>query len=208
MRAGRTPSGTSAAMADGETSVEVVTSGELGGKVVFPDERGPEAFGIASRETFLLRGRTLADFINKTKTEKWKALAELLGLDAIELLRQDLQRARTDIKKQVKAAEEKIAASRRAISSGDAAVSEEGVLDTLQQICRGLGVDVPESLVDGRRSAPGSPPSPERAPAWPHRSWRCCPRPPRAFATPSSDESAIRAWNAIVSSQGGKDLSC
>jgi chromosome segregation ATPase len=74
----------------GETAVELVTSGELGGKVVFPDERGPEAFGVVSRETFLLRGRTLADFINKTKTEKWKALAELLGLDAVELLRQDL----------------------------------------------------------------------------------------------------------------------
>jgi len=38
-------------------------------------------------------GLSLADFINKTKTEKWKALAELLGLDAVELLRQDLQRA-------------------------------------------------------------------------------------------------------------------
>ena len=38
------------------------------------------------RETFLLRGRTLADFINKTKTEKWKALVEILGLDAIESL--------------------------------------------------------------------------------------------------------------------------
>src|SRR5687767_7695619 len=62
--------------ANGETSVEIVTSGDLGGKVLFPDDRGPEAFRIASRETFLLRGRTLADFINKTKTEKWKALAE------------------------------------------------------------------------------------------------------------------------------------
>jgi len=27
-----------------------------------------------------LRGRTLADFINKTKTEKWKALVEILGV--------------------------------------------------------------------------------------------------------------------------------
>src|SRR5262245_46299409 len=104
---------------EGETSVEVVTSGALGGKVAFPDERGPEAFGVAGRETFLLRGRTLADFINKTKTEKWKALAELLGLEEIELLRQDLQRARAEIKKQVKASEERIAAARRAISSGD-----------------------------------------------------------------------------------------
>src|SRR6185436_1482669 len=116
---------------NGETSVEVVTSGELGGKAVFPDERGPEAFGVAARETFLLRGRTLADFINKTKTEKWKALAELLGLDAVELLRQDLQRARGDIKKQVKALEERIAASRRAISAGDAPLAQEDVLATL-----------------------------------------------------------------------------
>src|SRR5688572_26822008 len=122
---------------DGETSVEVVTSGQLGGKAVFPDARSPEAFGVAARETFLLRGRTLADFINKTKTEKWKALAELLGLDAVELLRQDLQRARADIKKQVKAAEERIAASRGALGEAD-------VLGTLQQFCRALGVGVPE----------------------------------------------------------------
>ena len=82
---------------DDETSVEVVTPATLGGKVVFPDERNAETFHVSRRETFLLRGRTLADFINKTKTEKWKALAELLGLDAIEGLRQDLQRARNDI---------------------------------------------------------------------------------------------------------------
>ena len=152
------PSGTSAADGDGETSVEVVTSGELGGKVVFPDERGPEAFGIASRETFLLRGRTLADFINKTKTEKWKALAELLGLEAIELLRQDLQRVRTDIKKQAKAAEERIAASRRAISSGDAAVSEEGRardppadLSRSRGRCAGVPLAGRGSLLDRRR---------------------------------------------------------
>ena len=61
---------------DGATSVEVFTSGMLGGKVVFPDERTPDTFEALRRETFLLRGRTLADFINKTKTEKWKALVE------------------------------------------------------------------------------------------------------------------------------------
>jgi energy-coupling factor transporter ATP-binding protein EcfA2/predicted metal-dependent hydrolase len=191
---------------NGETSVQIVTSGDLGGRVVFPDERGPEAFGIASRETFLLRGRTLADFINKTKTEKWKALAELLGLDAIELLRHDLQRARNDIKKQVKAAEERIATSRRAISSGDAAVTEEEVLETLQQICRALGVDVPESLsrVADRswmagiagESAALAPPKLEMLSST-----------ASGLRVPIVDEGAILAWNAIVSSQGGKDLS-
>jgi energy-coupling factor transporter ATP-binding protein EcfA2 len=131
---------------EGETSVELVTSGDLGGKAVYPDERGPESFAAWSRETFLLRGRTLADFINKSKTEKWKALAELLGLDAVELLRQDLQRARSDIKKQVKAAEERIEIAARALGSPDGKLAEDSVLQSLQQICRGLGVDVPDSL--------------------------------------------------------------
>jgi hypothetical protein len=103
---------------DGATSVEVFTSGMLGGKVVFPDERMPETFEALRRETFLLRGRTLADFINKTKTEKWKALVEILGLDAIESLREDLQRVRNDLRKASKAAEEEVRVYRRALSSG------------------------------------------------------------------------------------------
>ena len=48
---------------NGGTSVEVVTNGTLSGTVVLPDERNLEAFDAIRRETFLLRGRTLADFI-------------------------------------------------------------------------------------------------------------------------------------------------
>jgi energy-coupling factor transporter ATP-binding protein EcfA2 len=129
-----------------ETSVEVVTSGALGGKVVFPDERSPEVFQALRRETFLLRGRTLADFINKTKTEKWKALVDILGLDAIEGLREDLQRARNDLRKKSKAAEEEARTYQRALASGSEEVSEESVLANLQEICRILGVEPPRSL--------------------------------------------------------------
>src|SRR6185436_4778423 len=125
---------------DGVTSVEVLTSGTLGGEVMFPDERPPEAFHALRRETFLLRGRTLADFINKTKTEKWKALVDILGLDAIESLREDLQRARNDLRKAAKAAEEEVRVYRRALSSGGDSVSEETVLTNLSQICELLGV--------------------------------------------------------------------
>ena len=82
------------------TSVEVATSGTLGGTVVFPDERAADTVQATRRETFLLRGRTLVDFINKTKTEKWKALVEILGLDAIESLREDLQRARNELRRE------------------------------------------------------------------------------------------------------------
>ena len=131
---------------DGTTSVEVVTSGDLGGKVVFPDERTPDTFEALRRETFLLRGRTLADFINKTKTEKWKALVEILGLDAIESLREDLQRARNDLRKASKAADEEVRVYRRALASGGDTVSEETVLSSLSQICELLGVDPPQSL--------------------------------------------------------------
>ena len=39
---------------DGVTSVEVVTNGPLGGKVLLPDERGADTFQALRRETFLL----------------------------------------------------------------------------------------------------------------------------------------------------------
>jgi energy-coupling factor transporter ATP-binding protein EcfA2 len=130
----------------GVTSVGVDTNGSLGGKVVFPDERNAEAFRQIRRETFLLRGRTLADFINKTKTEKWKALVEILGLDAIENLREDLQRARNELRKRFKAAEDEVRTYRRALASGPEEVTHDSVLANLQQICRMLGVDPPKAL--------------------------------------------------------------
>src|SRR4029450_13236125 len=96
-------------------------------KIVFPDERNAEALHAIRRETFLLRGRTLADFINKTKTEKWKALVEILGLDAIESLREDLQRARNDLRKKSKATEEEVRTYRRALASGSEEISRDTV---------------------------------------------------------------------------------
>src|SRR5512134_3645457 len=132
--------------ADSVTSVEVFTNGTLGGKVVLPDERTPDLFHALRRETFLLRGRTLADFINKTKTEKWKALVEILGLDAIENLREDLQRARNDLRKTAKTAEEEARVYRRALAAGADTVTGETVLANLQQICGMLGVNPAQSL--------------------------------------------------------------
>ncbi len=131
---------------DDVTSVEVFTNGTLGGKVAIPDERNAETFHVIRRETFLLRGRTLADFINKTKTEKWKALVEILGLDAIEGLREDLQRARNELRKLSKAAEDELRTYRRAVASGAEDVGEDTVLGNLQQICTMLRVNPPQTL--------------------------------------------------------------
>src|SRR5687767_4262978 len=113
------------------TAVEIETDGSLGGRLVFPDERNAEAVEASGRETVLLRGRTLADFINKTKTEKWKALVEILRLDAIESLREDLQRVRNELRKQVKAAEEQVQSCRQALASGEDSLSEEALLKNL-----------------------------------------------------------------------------
>ena len=189
---------------NGVTSVEVFTNGTLGGKVVFPDERNAEAFHAIRRETFLLRGRTLADFINKTKTEKWKALVDILGLDAIESLREDLQRARNDLRKKSKAAEEEVRTYLRALASGSEEVSErhgsrKPPADLRDARCRSTRV----SRSGGRSFLA-------------HRSgWRQCVRfrgfrPPEssgrdqdARARQPSTRHAVEAWNDLVTSGPG-----
>ncbi len=190
----------------GVTSVEVVTNGTLGGKVVFPDERNLEAFQAMRRETFLLRGRTLADFINKTKTEKWKALVEILGLDAIESLREDLQRVRNELRKESKAAEEQVQSYRRALASSGEPVTSETVLTNLQQICGMLNVDPPQSLdqvvepswlaAAVGASAAGAEPS-ER---------EILLTEVKSLNTPALDTSMLEGWNALVSSERARLL--
>jgi energy-coupling factor transporter ATP-binding protein EcfA2 len=185
---------------NGVTSVEVFTNGGLGGKVVFPDERTPEAFHAIRRETFLLRGRTLADFINKTKTEKWKALVDILGLDAIESLREDLQRARNDLRKKSKAAEEEARTYQRALASGSEDVSQDTVLGNLREICRMLGVDPPRSLdqvVDPSWLTAAVGASASVSEASDRESFLA---EIKTLSAPAFDQRAVDAWNDLVSS--------
>jgi energy-coupling factor transporter ATP-binding protein EcfA2 len=188
------------------TSVEVFTNGTLGGKIVIPDERSVETFQAIRRETFLLRGRTLADFINKTKTEKWKALVEILGLEAIENLREDLQRARNELRKLSKAGDEEVRAYRRALASGSDEVSDDMVLGSLQQICTMLGVDPPRTLdqvvdpswltaVVGASAAVSKGSDRERLLAE-----------IKTLSPPAFDRRAVEAWNELVSSDLAKLL--
>ncbi len=184
----------------GVTAVDVITNGTLGGRVVFPDERKPESFQDIRQETFLLRGRTLADFINKTKTEKWKALVEILGLDAIESLREDLQRTRNDLRKESKAAEDLVQSLRRVLASGEEPVTHETVLANLQQICQMLGVDPPGSLdqaVDPSwlTSAAGA-----SAAASETSDRESLLAEIKTLSTPPLDKSDLEGWNALVSS--------
>jgi energy-coupling factor transporter ATP-binding protein EcfA2 len=191
---------------NGVTSVEVLTNGALGGKVVFPDERPPDMFQGIRRETFLLRGRTLADFINKTKTEKWKALVDILGLDAIESLREDLQRARNDLRKKSKAAEEEARTYQRALASGSAAVSQDTVLANLQEICGALGVDPPQSLEQSDdpswlTAAVGASASVSEATDRERFLAEI-----KTLRTPAVDQRIVGAWNDLVASERARLL--
>ena len=88
---------------ENSTSVSVQTTGALGGDLEF--NAAPSAIvRAAGRETFLLRGRTLTAFVERTKGEKWKALAEILGLEDVDQLRLDLQKARNDMEDAAEAA--------------------------------------------------------------------------------------------------------
>ena len=192
---------------DGVTAVEIVTNGTLGGKVVLPDERNPEAFEAIRRETFLLRGRTLADFINKTKTEKWKALVEILGLDAIESLREDLQRARNELRKALKTAEEQVRTYERALSSGSENVSDDSVLSNLQQICGMLGVDPPRSLDQVENPAWLTAAVGASAAAVSETSDReSLLAEVKTLSTPVFDRRAVEAWNHLVASERARLL--
>ena len=190
----------------GTTAVEVVTNGSRGGRVVFPDERQEEAFHALRRETFLLRGRTLADFINKTKTEKWKALVDILGLDAIDGLREDLQRARNELRKTSKAADDEARVYRRALSGGADTVTPEAVLANLQQFCEMLGVDPPESLdqvadASWLSAAMGGGTGTAAASAREDVLNEI-----GALTTPGIDKKAVEGWNSLVSSDRARLL--
>lgn len=128
-----------------ETEVAVRTTGHLGGTATLAG--GPSKVrDAAARETFLLRGSTLAAFVDKTKHEKWAYLLDLLGIGDLENLREDLQYAAnelanraTGIALEFSRREEEV---RRAFP--DAADAE--VLRTLQVSAERSGLPVPREL--------------------------------------------------------------
>jgi energy-coupling factor transporter ATP-binding protein EcfA2 len=136
------------------TSVEVLTDGALGGKAVFPDERTPESFQAMRRRRSSAR-RTLADFINKTKTENGKRWSRY-SVSTPSRICEDLQRAKR-APEGIKAADDQVQQYRRALASGNEAVTHDTVLSNLQQICEGLG-SIRRILSIRRSTRPGSQP--------------------------------------------------
>lgn len=92
----------SGAPANLETLVTVTTDGSLGGTVSSGQTPPERATAVGQSELFILRGRMLAEFMDKTKSDKWKVLAELLGLERIDRVRLDLQRVSNELEERAR----------------------------------------------------------------------------------------------------------
>ena len=129
-----------------DTKVTVTTGGPLEGAITESAPSSPMVREIGRSELFLLRGRTLADFIDKTKGEKWQVLSELLGLDAIDRLRLDLQTARNDLSGQVESARLELAQREAALHQWVGEVSEGSILEAIKAKCGAASIDEPLTL--------------------------------------------------------------
>lgn len=137
-----------AASHDEETSVVVQTTGELGGRVTSTVGPGPEVTAAAEHEYFLLRGRDLTDFVERTKREKWNALAGILGLEPAESFRRDLYTACTNLRSSEEAAQtelqDRAASIRQQAAITD--VDEASVQEAAVALCEQAGIEPPDSF--------------------------------------------------------------
>lgn len=189
------------------TSVRVETTGVLGGEVTHPEEPPARARDVGRRETFLLRGRTLADFVNKRKAEKWKALAEILGLDAVDGLRLDLQRVRNELRTAATEAVGNLRSRQAELAPKMTEVTEAGILAALRARCEEAGVEAPESLEAALEptwagSLTGRDEARSRAVELGTLASNA-----RAAPPPVSDLSGLTAWNDFVASEDAADRS-
>ena len=128
------------------TKVTISTNGTLGGVITTDTPSRQRVQDIGRSELFLLRGRTLADFVDKTKGEKWHVLAELLGLQAIDLLRLDLQHAKNALETQAHNSATGFAEKQSSLSQRVSEVSEQAILDEIRTRCEATAVPPPRSL--------------------------------------------------------------
>ena len=129
-----------------ETKVQIGTSGQLSGQKTESSTAPSVALQIGRDELFLLRGRTLAEFVDKTKGDKWKALSALLGLESIDKFRLDLQSAKNYLESQAKDSATAFTDHKNALANLIPQVSEEGIFAGLQSMCNQVGVMLPEAL--------------------------------------------------------------
>jgi hypothetical protein len=96
------------------TLVEIrTTAGKTSARHLPPQSLDSPAVG----EMFLLRGRSIVEFIEKPKAQNWRVLAELVGLDRIDGLRLIVQKVRNDLRDEAAAARAAASSAKRALNS-------------------------------------------------------------------------------------------
>lgn len=135
--------GASAAL---KTEVVVETTGSLGGRLEYPVPRGSAPGKRTEAETFLLRGRTLAEFIEKSKGEKWAALSHILGLEEVDNLRLNLQTVAHNLDRAADTAAIDARSASRALEAQSTPGTSDGILNALKSLCGKAGVGEPPTL--------------------------------------------------------------
>jgi hypothetical protein len=191
------------ALKEQQTLVAISTNGELGGSCT-PKSANKLAIDAASRETFLLRGRTIADFVDKSKGEKWSALQRLLGLGAIDELRTDLQKARTELKRSRDEATSKTEQAAASVKAQK--VEPEKVDEALANLARSCGFEPQKSIddyfrLDLKSLMSGAPPAASR------RTTNAAIAAEIDASKTAIDAAAVRKWNEVVESVSAGDAS-
>lgn len=129
-----------------KTEVVVETTGSLGGRLEYPVPHGSAPGKRTQAETFLLRGRTLAEFIEKSKGEKWAALSHILGLEEVDNLRLNLQTAAHNLDRAADTAASDARSAARALEAQSILGTGDGILNALKSLCGKAGVAEPPTL--------------------------------------------------------------
>lgn len=128
-----------------KTEVAISTDGNLGG-ITSPQQPHTGTHSVVAGDNFVLRGRTLAAFIDKRKAEKYNYLLKILGLEAVNSFRQDLYEARHALEGERITAESQRSSSRAALMKSAAATDEESLLAAITVQATKAGVNAPTSL--------------------------------------------------------------
>lgn len=191
--------------ATGPTWVEVETTGALGGRATHPHDGKSAACAVGETEMFQLRGRALVEFIDKTKGEKWKELANILGFEAANQLSLDLQRVRNDLEAARLAADAGLGTAAAALVRQSIDADEASILAYVGQQCAVIGVLAPSTFkaaID-----PNWAPSltQDRDAAMRAGRRAALAAEVAALATPDFDRGLLSGWNDVIAIETSED---
>ncbi|MDQ3914536.1 MAG: AAA family ATPase [Actinomycetota bacterium] len=181
-----------------QTLVKVEISGDGGGVVTHPSSQGDYQTDAYATETFLLRGRTLVEFVELPKAEKWKALAHILGLDDVDELRLRLQRVKNELRREARNATSEVNSRAASLKERAGSVTEESILDAITGLCDEAGVVPPQSFTQAldpawAKQVTGADTDTERAVRMKSLAGQI-----RVMGSRNHDLETIKTWNATV----------